>query len=221
MSSASAAHLGKGTYYARVRAANAAGVSASSNEVRFSVGKKLRTPGSLAVNWTGTTATLSWTAPAADGVDEVATSYVVEAGTSPGSSNVGTVNVGNTTTNSSRRRSVRPVRRRVRALNDYGESDASDDVGSRAGRASPTRQLVSRGSSGDVNLSWSAPSGGPPAGYVIEAGSAPGLTDLASLNVGNVTSFTTTAPPGVYYVRVRAVNDWGTSAPSNEVVVQR
>ena len=48
-----AGDLGKGTYYARVRAANAAGVSASSNEVRFSVGKKLRTPGSLAVNWTG------------------------------------------------------------------------------------------------------------------------------------------------------------------------
>ena len=84
-----------------------------------------------------------------------------------------------------------------------------------ARRARPrTRQSVSRGSSGDVNLSWSAPNGGPPpAGYVIEAGSAPGLADLASLNVGNVTSFTTTAPPGVYYVRVRAVNDRGTSAP--------
>jgi len=214
--------LGKGTYYARVRAANAAGVSASSNEVRFSVGKRLRTPGNLAVNWTGTTATLSWTAPAADGADEVATSYVIEAGTSPGSSNVGTMNVGNTTTI----RADVPSGTyyvRVRALNDLGESDASDDVEVRAPGAphAPT-SLVSRGSSGDVNLTWSAPNGGrSPAGYVIEAGSAPGLTDLAILDVGNVTSFTTTAPPGVYYVRVRAVNDRGTSAPSNEVVVQR
>jgi hypothetical protein len=56
---------------------------------------------------------------------------------------------------------------------------------------------------------------------VIEAGSAPGLSDLASLRVGNVTRFTTTAPPGVYYVRVRAFNDKGNSLPSNEVVVRR
>jgi hypothetical protein len=217
-----AGDLGRGTYYARVRAANGAGVSPSSSEVRFSVGRKLRTPSSLAVNWTGTTATLSWTPPSADGVDEAATSYVIEAGTSPGSSNVGTLNVGNTT---SFRADVASGTYyvRVRALNDVGESDPSDDVEVRAPGAphAPT-ELVSNGSSGEVNLSWSGPRGGPaPAGFVIEAGSAPGLTDLASLSVGNVTSFTTTAPPGVYYVRVRAVNDRGTSGPTNEVVVQR
>ena len=217
-----AGNLGRGTYYARVRATTTAGVSASSNEVRFLVGRRLRTPGSLAVNWTGTTATLSWTAPAADGVDEVATSYVVEAGTSPGASNVGSLNVGNITT----LRADVPFGTyyvRVRALNDVGESDASDDVEVRApGTPDAPSQLASNGSSGDVNLSWAAPQGGyAPSGYVIEAGSAPGLTDLASLSVGNVTSFTTTAPPGVYYVRVRAFNDRGPSAPSNEVVVQR
>jgi len=217
-----AGDLGKGTYYARVRATTTAGLSASSNEVRFSVGKRLRTPGSLAVNWTGTTATLSWTAPAADGVDEVATSYVVEAGTSPGASNVGSLNVGNTTTFQADVPSG-TYYVRVRALNDVGESDASDDVEVRApGTPDAPSQLASNGSSGDVNLSWAAPQGGyAPSGYVIEAGSAPGLNDLASLSVGTITSFTTTAPPGVYYVRVRAFNDRGTSGPSNEVVVQR
>jgi hypothetical protein len=39
--------------------------------------------------------------------------------------------------------------------------------------------------------------------------------------VATLTRFTTTAPPGVYYVRVRGVNTRGTSLPSNEVIVRR
>lgn len=74
-----------------------------------------------------------------------------------------------------------------------------------------------------VTLSWSA--GGPPAAisrYVLEIGSAPGLSDIFSvLDVGLQTSFSASAvPPGRYYVRVRAGNYTGLSAPSNEVVVQ-
>ena len=80
---------------------------------------------------------------------------------------------------------------------------------------------MSLGPSGIVDLRWTASAGGyAPTGYVIEAGSAPGRSDLASLRVGNVTRFTTTAPPGVYYVRVRAFNERGNSLPSNEVVVR-
>jgi hypothetical protein len=75
---------------------------------------------------------------------------------------------------------------------------------------------------GVVDLESSAASGGLAAtGYVVEAGSAPGLSDLARLHVGRVTRFTTTAPPGVYYVRVRAIYASGTSLPSNEIVVRR
>jgi len=32
-------------------------------------------------------------------------------------------------------------------------------------------------------------------------------------------TFSTNAPPGTYYVRVRATNACGTSAPSNEILV--
>jgi hypothetical protein len=56
---------------------------------------------------------------------------------------------------------------------------------------------------------------------LLEAGSAPGLTDVASLQIGPVTSFSTTAPPGVYYVRVRSVNARGAGQPSNEIIVRR
>jgi hypothetical protein len=73
-----------------------------------------------------------------------------------------------------------------------------------------------------VDLRWTASAGGyQPTGYIVEAGSAPGLSDLATLPVGKVTRFVVTAPPGVYYVRVRAINARGPSASSNEIVVRK
>lgn len=73
-----------------------------------------------------------------------------------------------------------------------------------------------------VTFSWT-PSSSPPMTtlYLMEAGSAPGLADIvASLDVGLQTSLTANGvPPGTYYVRVRAANYAGLSAPSNEVTV--
>lgn len=76
---------------------------------------------------------------------------------------------------------------------------------------------------GEVSLSWTP--GGAPATttrYVLEAGSAPGRNDIISgLDVGLQPSFAASGvPPGMYYVRVRAGNFTGLSAPSNDVVVQ-
>ena len=56
---------------------------------------------------------------------------------------------------------------------------------------------------------------------MIEAGSAPGLADLGRFPVGNVLRFSTVAPSGVYYVRVRGVNNRGAGEPSNEIIVRR
>lgn len=55
--------------------------------------------------------------------------------------------------------------------------------------------------------------------YVIEVGSATGRADVLVVPVGNVTTVSTVAQPGVYYVRIRAQNPCGASAASNEVVV--
>lgn len=216
--------LPRGTYYARVRATNGAGTSLNSNEVRFTIGRRLRTPTGLRVTWQGTTATLSWTASAADAADDVPTNYVLEAGTVPGEANVARVSVGNRTVYSVEVPSGSYFVR-VRAENAEGESDPSDAIEVTAPGApqAPTGLLSLTNQQGAVvDLSWNAPAGGYVAtGYVIEAGSAPGLADLARVPVGNVTRFTTTAPPGVYYVRVRGMNARGLSLPSNEIVVRR
>ena len=73
-----------------------------------------------------------------------------------------------------------------------------------------------------VVLSWTAPATGDPVtGYVIEAGTAPGLSNLvpgAAIPVSN--SLTVPEVPfGQYFVRIRATGAAGPGAPSNEIVV--
>jgi predicted phage tail protein len=73
-----------------------------------------------------------------------------------------------------------------------------------------------------VTLAWSrSPAGGAPSAYIVEAGSAPGRSDLANFSTGSpVPSFSTSGVgAGTYFVRVRAVNALGVSAPSNEATL--
>jgi hypothetical protein len=68
-----------------------------------------------------------------------------------------------------------------------------------------------------VRLAW-APSAGA-SDYVIEVGSGAGLSNILVLPLGNLTSVSTVAPPGVYYARMRGRSACGLSTPSNEIVV--
>jgi hypothetical protein len=70
-------------------------------------------------------------------------------------------------------------------------------------------------------LSWtSSASGTAPRSYVIEAGAFTGSHDFVFSTGTVATSFTANnVAVGTYFVRVRAQNDAGTSAPSNEVIV--
>ena len=105
-----------------------------------------------------------------------------------------------------------------------GTADVFLTVGGTDARA-PTepRGLTARvtvaGAAATVNLSWLPPSAGnPPASYTVEAGSAPGLADLANFSNGAATSLRATVAAGFSaFVRVRAVNAAGVSPPSNEI----
>lgn len=72
-----------------------------------------------------------------------------------------------------------------------------------------------------VQLDWQLPAHSPAVtGYVLEAGSASGLANLATVALGPGTSLSIPGvPPGRYYVRVRGVNVTGRGAPSSAVVV--
>lgn len=71
-----------------------------------------------------------------------------------------------------------------------------------------------------VAFNWTGAGGSAVGQYILEAGSAPGLNNLAVVALGKATSFSATAPSGVYYVRVRARNLAGVSTASNEVIVR-
>ena len=79
--------------------------------------------------------------------------------------------------------------------------------------------LAASVSGGVVTLSWGAAAGNATS-YVIEAGTAAGLTNIGALPTGNLdTSWSVPAPAGTYFVRVRAANAFGLSPATNEVTV--
>jgi hypothetical protein len=70
-----------------------------------------------------------------------------------------------------------------------------------------------------VSLAWT-PSGSAHTSFMVEAGTAPGAADALARDVGGDMTFNATGvSPGTYYVRVRATNACGSSAPSNELTV--
>jgi hypothetical protein len=215
--------LPTGSYYVRLRARNARGNSASSYPVSFRIGTELASPTGLTADWRGTQTTLTWVASSADSPELAPTDYVLEAGTAPGLADVAAIKVGEETSFSTDvPYGVYYVR--VRAMNDHGDSNPTEElVVAAPGSAQAPEALTTSGEGTTVNLSWSPPADGsePPLGYLIEAGSDPGLSDIAAIQVGNVTSFTTQAPPGTYFVRVRAINSRGPGLPSNEIIVQK
>jgi hypothetical protein len=172
----------------------------------------------------GNTVTLTWQPPA---TGPAPLGYILEASLSPGGPVIAAFAVASTSMIvTSVPSGVFYVR--VRSVDAEGVGLASNEAivavpggGSTCGTAPNAPGGLARTVVGDlVTLNWSASvSGCPATGYVIQAGSAPGASNLAVLNVGPATSLSVVAPPGTYYVRVVATNASGGSVPSNEVVV--
>ncbi|HKB11031.1 MAG TPA: fibronectin type III domain-containing protein, partial [Vicinamibacterales bacterium] len=228
-------HVGNGTYFVRVRAANGAGMSAPSNEVIVTVdggsgGSAPRsgapgTPRGLMSQVVGSTVTLAWSAPGDGGI---AQSYWIDAGSSAGLKDLASFQTGNPAT-----ALVVPgvpagtYYVRVRAANDAGTSAPSNEVVVFVGgttscsvRPDAPAALRSTVTGSTVVLEWSA-AGGSPTSYIVEAGSSFGLANLLVSDTGNTgrTMVATGVGRGTYFVRVRARNACGTSDPSNEAVV--
>ena len=219
-----------GTYYIRVLAWSGA-YSLPSNEVTVVVGGCAAAPRNLRnlvdpsdANPTATV-WLQWDAPASG----VATSYVIEAGSAPGRGDLLNLETGDTSTYYLAQGVARGTYFvRLRARSACGLSGASNEIivtiGGSVPAGCPTAPrllTVSSQSAGTIALAWQAPAVGSARSYLIEAGSAPGLSDLARVDTFSAdTRYTVSnVAAGSYYVRVKAAGACGFTAASNEVLV--
>lgn len=171
----------------------------------------------------GSTVTLYWLPPPSG----IVASYRLEAGSAPGLSDLANVRTGDAAT-SVVAHDVAPgtYYARVRAEFDGIVGGTSNEIVVTVGPppacgAAPTAPtgLAATVVGSSVTLRWSA-SRGAARSYLLEAGTAPGASNVGSVNVGNTSAFTApNVPQGTYYGRLRAINACGTSGPSNEVLV--
>jgi peptidyl-Asp metalloendopeptidase len=163
-------------------------------------------PTGLSASVVGTTVTLSWSATPS------ATAYTLYAGSAPGASNIiGGMALGSATSVTFTGVPAATYYWRVVASNAGGSgppsADASVTVGSCTPPGPPTGFTYSVGAGRVVTLSWGTPlSGSGPFSYNIEVGSASGLANLLAAPLGNITGGSVVAPPGTYFVRIRATN---------------
>lgn len=183
-------------------------------------------PTGLLATVNGTSVTLSWNPVTADEAEggsspSAATSYTVQVGNVSGvyALFLGTVS----TTSVTGTAPAGTYYWRVTATNSAGagppSAQAQFTIGPATCVAPGAPQNFNFTLAGrTVSLIWTAPSSGTlPITYVVEAGSLPALANLYNAQTGSsATVVTAAAPPGTYYVRIRAQNACGISAPSNE-----
>jgi Domain of unknown function (DUF5122) beta-propeller len=216
-----------GVYYLRVRAVNAAGVSAASTEIRLVAGAAgciavppPPEPPSGVVN--GATVSLLWfPSPGAS-----TSSYTLHVGSAAGLANLGTTPLGASAFITANGVPAGVYFARVIGANACGSGGPSPDAVLRVGSVPgpPTAPVHVTGTvapGGVVSLSWlTSAGGGAPTSQVLEVGNGPGLANLGTVSLGTATSLTAPGvPAGTYYLRVRAVNAAGASPVSGELVL--
>jgi fibronectin type III domain protein len=174
----------------------------------------------------GSVVTLLWTAPAGG---DPPTSYAIEAGSATGQANLANFDTGSTATTLA----VFNVPSgtyfvRARAVNSAGASAPSNEVQLVVAGGtnpcvvlSPPLGLTGNVIGNNVILEWTPPSSCAPTAYVIQAGSAPGLSNLANFSTGStaVTFTASNVGPGTYFIRVLSSANGLVSTPSNEVAL--
>lgn len=161
---------------------------------------------------------LSWDPPATP-----VSSYAVEVGSQPGATDILVRETGSDTPALDAIASIGTYFVRVRAAGaEPGPAAApTNEIAVRVGCSAleiPPTNLAATVSGTSVTLTWTPPAFTSVSRYVIEAGSQRGAANLARITVpGADESFTTTAPPGTYYVRVRGENACGATPATPDV----
>jgi titin len=213
------AGLARGTYYIRVRTVNNAVLSSPSNEVVVTTqgGAPLTPRNLIASVRANNVIELTW-----ESQDEDATFYRVELGTSPGDTDVSSFTTGVTSSFTISELPARTYYARVRAANDDGYSEPTEDVvvSGVGGTGAPRRLAGISNRHNQVRLNWDAPEDQTGlVGYQIEAGSGPGRSDLGIGHTIARSFATGSVPTGTYFVRVRSIRTSGLGSASNELVL--
>jgi hypothetical protein len=220
-----ASGVGPGTYYVRVRAQNAAAISAASNEVVVTVGMAMPPgpPTGLSATFRMGSVQLLWIAPASG--DRPFT-YLIQFGSSSGASDVATVQTGNANTFFDARAGLLGVyHARVVAANAAGVSPASNEVlvdlpghGTCFGPFEPPTGLVASVTGATLTLNFTPPRFD--GSSVVRAGTATGTSDLGHFDVGYPPVVFAGVPRGTYFISVAGRNrDCGVGPFSNEVAI--
>ncbi len=206
------------TRFYAVRAVNAAGSGAASNEVSATTSSAPSAPTLTAQAGTNKV-TLGWTVPA-DGGSAI-TGYTVLRRTALGSSaTLATVPAGTTSYVDSGAVPGTAYWYAVQATNAVGAGTASSEASATAYTTAAAPTLSATGGKGQVSLSWSAPANGgqPITGYRIFRGTrSGGETLIQTISSGTTYVDSTTAGGTPYWYQVVAITSAGDGARSNEV----
>lgn len=207
-------------YYVAVRAYNASRQLGPAVEEEVDLANSPGAPENFRGSVSGSAATLSWRAPTTGGI---ASRYLLSVGTASGASNLlSEFPLGNVLSVTG---ALPPgtYYARLHAANLVGVGPQTPEVrftvGSAGAPPAAPSGLAATWSGGTVTLRWSASSGAT--SYVLEAGTTAGAVNIGVVDLGGATAFSAPVPAGTFYVRVRARNTFGASAPSNEVVLRR
>ena len=172
-------------------------------------------PQNLQASVSGNQVTFTWTAPS---VGSAVVAYVLEAGLAPGATAIRVPLPNATSFSATAPDGVFFVR--VRAVGVGGAGAPSNEVQITIPSCSSLQvpsPLTGSVAGSVVSLAWQAVVGA--ATYVIDAGTSAGASDVGSFPIGTATRVSTAAPPGTYFIRVRATGGCGSSPPTNEVML--
>jgi hypothetical protein len=210
-----------GTYFVRVRAQNALGVSPPSPEASVTVGACAPppAPGLLTSTVNGNAVTLQWTPPASG----VTQTYRVAVGSAPGLANFYVQDFPASVTSVGGSVAFGTYYARVFAANVCGFGPPSNELTVQvqpctAVPGAPANLRFAKSGS-FVSLFWDPPAGPAAASYTLLVGNAPGASNILVLSTGPATTVGGPVGPGTYFARIVGQNTCGVGAPSNEIVV--
>ena len=174
-------------------------------------------PTNLSATITGSTITFTWALPP---LGLAGVSFVLEAGTASGLTNIASLPIGTATSFTVNGVPAGTYYVRVRSVHASGTSAPTPDIAVTVGGAGctsppqPPLDFDNQFDSGVLSLSWTAGAGPAPTGYLLQAGTAPGLANIASLPLGPVPESGSRRAAGRLLGADPAVNGCGVSAPS-------